>query len=92
MSVPGTGAQSETATQAETTSAPSLTNLSLSDIFSNVCNAFVGTIADMGGNPAVITNDDYVDPIQKSLFKENRYMYLALLVLVTMIVGNILFE
>ena len=68
--------------------APVLSNLSLKDIFFNTCDAFVNTVADFNSDG----NDNEQDPNVKLIRKENRYMYLALLILVLMVIGNILFE
>lgn len=71
-----------------------LSSLSIHDIFVNMSNAFVGTVADLwkkepDGNTG---NDQYEnDPTLKTLMKENRYMYLALMLLMIMIVANIFF-
>lgn len=67
----------------------SLGSLGIKDICINVSNAFVGTIADIGkpGNEEDVEHDRTL----RTLMKENRYMYLALLVLFLMVVGNVVF-
>jgi hypothetical protein len=67
----------------------SLQSLSLKEIFVNISNAFVGTIADMGNPP-----DDEIehDKILRILMKENRYMYLTLLFLLLLIIGNLVYS
>lgn len=67
----------------------SLGSLGVKDIFINISNAFVGTIADIGksGNSEDVEHDQTL----RTLMKENRYMYLALLVLLLMIIGNVIF-
>ena len=66
----------------------SLTSLSISDLITNVCNAFVSTLSEIGGTGE---DDGEQDATLRTLMKENRYMYLALLVLVTMVIANIFF-
>lgn len=76
----------------------SITSLTLIDLFRNMSNAFIGTIGDMYGET---TENDILDDAESGksggdktirvLMKENRYMYLALLVLLVLIVGNLFF-
>jgi len=66
----------------------SLGSLSVADIFINISNAFVGTLADIGGRG---DEDVEHDAVLRTLMKENRYMYLALLVLLLLIVGNVIY-
>ena len=68
----------------------SLSNLSVKDLFTNMSNAFVGVLADIGRKEDV--EDQTNDSTLKLLMKENRYMYLALLVLLLMITANVLFS
>jgi hypothetical protein len=74
----------------------SITSLSIRDIFVNISNAFIGLIADIGNysdqKDQSIKNDAENDQMIRLLFKENRYMYLALLILLLMIVSNILYS
>lgn len=68
----------------------SLANVSLNDLFLNISNAFVSTVADLGSDPAQQKSDN-VDAVTGQLYTENRYMYLALLLLLIMVLANILF-
>lgn len=63
----------------------------MTDLFRNMSNAFVGTIAEFGDD-GKRERDTETDATMHSLFKENRYMYLALLVLLLMIVANLFFD
>lgn len=65
----------------------SLSEISISELWINISNAFIGTIADMYTSDNIDDKDGSV----RLLLKENRYMYLALLVLIIMIVGNLLY-
>lgn len=67
----------------------SLGSLSLRDIFVNMSNAFVGILADVGSSKEEQTGNDATI---KLLMKENRYMYLALLLLSLMIIGNVFYS
>jgi len=83
----------------------SLTDLSLKEFAVNISNAFVGLLNDLyvSEDPskppeATITNADLAnnsklspDTIVRALTKENRYMYVALLVILCMLIGNTLF-
>lgn len=65
----------------------SLPTLTFSDLVKNTSNAFIGTVAEM-----FEANDDTVQDSQiKSLLRENRYMYLALLGILLLIAGNLFF-
>jgi len=64
----------------------SITTLTISDIFKNMSNAFVGALADIYP-PADSPNDP--DHSIRVLMKENRYMYLALLLILIITVGNL---
>jgi hypothetical protein len=79
----------------------SIQDLTLSDLFVNISNAFVGSLADMynGGGDVDVkrgktknVNENGSDATLRVLIKENRYMYLALLFLVLMLVGNVFFN
>lgn len=83
----------------------SLTDLSLKEFAVNISNAFVGLLNDLyvsedASTPPepTITNADLAnnsklapETILKALTKENRYMYVALLVILCMLIGNTLF-
>lgn len=68
----------------------------MKELFQNVSNAFVSTVADMGntgvknykGDNGI---NDGNNVTMKTLQRENRYMYLALLVLAVMIISNVFF-
>jgi len=68
----------------------SLRDLGLKDIFVNMSNAFVGTIADIGTTSDA--SDGEQDATIRMLLKENRFMYLALLVLLLLLIGNIFYS
>jgi len=63
------------------------TEISLYELWINISNAFIGTIADMYTS----NNMDDKDSSVRLILKENRYMYLALLILIIMILGNLLY-
>ena len=66
----------------------SLTNLTIHEMFTNISNAFIGTISDMYMSEE---EESQQDRTIRVLMKENRFMYLALLVLLLIIVGNVFF-
>lgn len=70
----------------------SITSLNTTELFRNISNAFVSTIADIG-KPATPDEDgNGNDNTMRLLLKENRYMYLALLVLLLLILANVVFS
>jgi len=73
-----------------TSVAPSITSLSLHDIFINISNAFIGTMADLWYKEDDVSQTN--DPTLRTLMKENRYMYLALLLLGIIMLANIFFD
>ena len=66
----------------------SLTQLSLDEIFRNISNAFVGTINDLNGKKSKTVQETPVD----QLLTQNRYMYLALLVVLLLLVAHLLYN
>ena len=67
----------------------SLTSLSIKEIFENISNSFVSVLSDMYNNPD--DPDTEVISPEIKLLKENRYMYLALLSIILLVVGNVIF-
>jgi hypothetical protein len=65
----------------------------MKELFRNVSNAFIGTLDDIGKRDTTNKEQDVNenDYLMRSLLKENRYMYLALLVLFLLILSNIFF-
>jgi len=68
----------------------SITSLNLTELFRNISNAFVGTLADIGKRDKEV-DENSNDYTMRTLLKENRYMYLALLVLLLLILANVVF-
>ena len=68
----------------------SITSLNLTELFRNISNAFVSTLADIGKRDKEV-DENSNDYTMRVLLKENRYMYLALLVLLLLILANVVF-
>jgi len=68
----------------------SITSLNLTELFRNISNAFVSTLADIGKRDKEV-DENSNDYTMRTLLKENRYMYLALLVLLLLILANVVF-
>ena len=56
------------------------------EMFKNISNAFVGLIYDMGG-----PSEDVTDPEIRSILKDDRYIYLSILVILLVLIGNVFF-
>ena len=79
----------------------SLSDLSLREFVVNISNSFVGLLNDLFTEETAptVSNADLNAASNKlsgtaivgALTKENRFMYVALLVIITMLVGNTLF-
>ena len=69
----------------------SITSLNTKELFVNMSNAFVGTIADLGNHHGKDDDGNANDHTLRLLLKENRYMYLALLVILLLILANVVF-
>lgn len=64
-----------------------LTSIDLQDLFKNMSNAFVGTVAELW-QPEEERDEDDKDVLIRVITKENRHMYLALLLIAIMILAN----
>ena len=76
----------------------SITALTIKDLFQNMSNAVMSSLGDMYDTPVHDhssdgdTSDQEQDKTIHVLMKENRYMYIALLFILLLIVGNVLFS
>lgn len=70
------------------TNSPLLT-LTLKDLLKNISNAVVGAVSDMFTEESDLNDSDITIRV---FIKENRYMYLALLVIILLIVANLFFS
>ena len=69
-----------------------LTSLSLNDIVVNTSNSFVGFLSDLyRPDPSDDTYGTDGDRALRLLLKENRHMYLALLLIFVLLLAKILF-
>jgi DUF438 domain-containing protein len=64
---------------------PSLSDLK--NLVRDISNAFVGTVADLYSNE---NDEEERDRLIRVLAKENRYMYLALLVLAAVVLSTLI--